>query len=135
MHSIDVQGHEHIRQDMRRYAPKILEAAQLEVDKMLNERMIEPSNSSWCIGQYRKPNGKYRFCIDFRKVNEVTEHDAVAIQNSDELLHQFQGAIFFPKLDSSQAFFHIDLNEKSREMIAFVYPEKACFNSNEWRLG
>ena len=42
---------------------------------MLTARIIEPSFSEWSspIVMMKKPNGKYRFCLDFRKVNSVEE--------------------------------------------------------------
>ena len=66
MHRIDVQGHEPIRQKMRKYAPKMLQAAQAEVDRMLKDGIIEPSESPWCSCSVIVPkaNGKYPFCID-----------------------------------------------------------------------
>lgn len=84
---------------------------------------------------HRKPNGKYRFCIDFRKVNEVTKHDAVPIQNLEELLDQLQGAVFISKLHLSQAFFHIELDERSREITAFAVPGKGLFQFKRMAFG
>ena len=69
-HKIDVQGDEPIK-------PKVREYMYEEIDKMLEEDVIEPSNSDWSnpAVMIKKPNGKYRFCLDFRKVNEITKKD------------------------------------------------------------
>ena len=46
---------------------------------MLAEGVIEPSMSPWSspVVLVRKKDGKYRFCIDFRAVNQVSVKDAV----------------------------------------------------------
>jgi hypothetical protein len=53
---------------------KLQAEVRLEIDKMLTEGVIRESTSPWnspihCV---RKPDGKIRFCIDFREVNDVT---------------------------------------------------------------
>lgn len=48
-----------------------------EVNEMLQQGVIEPSHSPWSlpIVMVKKKDGKRRFCIDFRQVNEVTIRD------------------------------------------------------------
>ena len=48
-----------------------------KIDKMLEEDVIKPSNSNWLnsVVMIKKPNGKYRFCLDFRKVNKITKKE------------------------------------------------------------
>lgn len=49
-----------------------------EVYKMEHEGVIEPSRSSWSSPMVvvKKKDGSHRFCINFRRVNSVTEKDA-----------------------------------------------------------
>ena len=49
-----------------------------EVKKMLQLRVIEESHSAWSspIVLVPKPDGSFRFCNDFRRLNEVSEFDA-----------------------------------------------------------
>ena len=49
-----------------------------EVNRMLAEGVIEPSESPWSspIVIAKKKGGKYRFCSDFWRLNWVTEKDA-----------------------------------------------------------
>lgn len=76
-HVIDVGSHPPVRQ---RYpvSPVMQKAICEEVDKLLKEDIIEPSHSPWSnpIVMVRKPDGRYRFCLDFRKVNAISKKDA-----------------------------------------------------------
>ena len=65
-HKIDVQGHEPIKQRYYYVLPKVREYMYEEVDKILEESVIEPSNSDWSnpVVMMKKPNGKYGLCLD-----------------------------------------------------------------------
>ena len=77
-HVIDTGIHPPIKQRHYLVSPKIMEVINQEVDKMLADDIIEPSSSGWSspIVLVRKPDGSRRFCLDFRKLNQVTKKDA-----------------------------------------------------------
>ena len=74
-HKIDVQGHPPEKQKMRRISPKLLASAHAEVDRLLAEGIVEPSESPWssCPVIVPKKDGSIRFCIDYRQLNKITK--------------------------------------------------------------
>ena len=68
-----------VRQGRRRLSSKIMEVAQEEVDRILKEDIIEKSKSDWCSRSaiVEKADGSYRFCIDYRDLNEGKEYTKI----------------------------------------------------------
>jgi len=83
-HHIDIGQNKPVKQRCYLVSPKVQEAIREEVDKMLEAGIIEPSYSEWSnpIVMVKKPNGKYRFCLDFRKVNSLSKKDAYPLPNA-----------------------------------------------------
>ena len=76
-HHIPVENLIPIRQRAYRVAPLEQEFIKDEVSRMLKYNLIQPSESPWAspVVLVRKKNGKLRFCIDYRKLNSVTQRD------------------------------------------------------------
>ncbi|GFY33268.1 retrovirus-related Pol polyprotein from transposon 412 [Trichonephila clavipes] len=81
-HRIDTADHPPIKQHPRR----LPFAKQEEVGPLLQEMqendIIEPSSSPWAspIVLVRKKDGSTRFCVDYRKLNDVTKRTATLFQ-------------------------------------------------------
>ncbi|CEP14754.1 hypothetical protein [Parasitella parasitica] len=72
-HSIDTGDAKPIvTRDFRR-SPAENEAIAKEVETMLKKKVIVPSNSNWCspVILIKKPDGTFRFCVDYRNLNKV----------------------------------------------------------------
>ena len=136
-HKIDVGQSAPIKQRCYLVSPKVQEAIRGEVDKMLTAGIIEPSFSEWSnpIVMIRKPNGKYRFCLDFRKVNSVSKKDAYPLPNMNGILDKLRSARYISTIDLSQAYFQIPLAKDSREITAFSVPGKGLYHFTRMPYG
>ena len=95
-----------------------MKAVQEEIDRLLAEGIIENSNSPWCSCPVIVPkaNDKIRFCIDFRKNNNVTRKYAYLMHHMNSILDNLRNSKFLSKIDLSQAYHQIPLDEKSKEI-------------------
>ena len=94
---------------------------QAELKAMVEMGVIEESNSAWCspIVLVGKKDGSIWFCVDYRKVNEVSRFDAYPMPRVDELLDRLGTARFFTTLDLTKGYWQIPLSPESKEKTAF----------------
>lgn len=102
------------------------EEVQKQIDKMLEEQIIEPSISPWSAPIILIPKKidssgkkKFRLVVDFRKLNEVTIGDAHPLPNITDILDQLGKAKYFSTLDLASGYYQVQLDEKDREKTAF----------------
>ena len=122
-HKIETESKTPIRLRPYRIPYALTEIAQTEVDDMLRQEIIEPSDSPWAapVLLVKKKNGEYRFCIDYRKLNEVTKKDAYPIPHMNELLDKLHGNQYFSTLDLASGYWQIEIEESDREKTAFIF--------------
>ena len=66
-----------------------------------------------------KKNGEYRFCIDFRKLNTITEQDSFPLPRIDDILDRLVQFMYAFTLDLKMGYWQKDVDEKSRPKTAF----------------
>ncbi|KAK3100422.1 hypothetical protein FSP39_019732 [Pinctada imbricata] len=109
------------RQPHRRLAFGKRETEKEEVEKMLANDIIEPSRSPWSsnIVLVKKKDGNFRFCVDYRQLNDVTVKDAYPLPRIDECLDSLCGMKWFCCLDLNSGFWQIKMDPKDKEKTAF----------------
>lgn len=93
-----------------------------QIDEWLEQKIIRESCSDYCspIVLCRKKNGDMRLCIDYRQLNKKTIKDKYPLPIIEELFDKLGNGKVFTTLDLKNAFFHVDIDEKSRKYTSFV---------------
>ena len=124
-HDVDEGECNPVKQHPYRVNPVKLEHMRNELDYMLQNGIIEKSSSAWsslCI-LVPKPDGSYRFCTDFRKVNALTKSDSYPIPRIDSVIDKVGNAKFVSKFDLLKGYWQVPLTERANEISAFVTPD------------
>lgn len=118
-------------------SPKVLEATYKKLDQMLEDDIIEISYSglSSPMVMIRKPDGTYRFYLDFRKLNSVTKKDANPLPQMDTILQKLRSARYITKIDLFKGFLQVSLHPDSREYSAFTVPGRGLFQFKRMAFG
>ena len=106
-HFTDIQGNEPTRQAPRKYTPKMLQTTWAEVHRMLDEGIIESSDSPWRSCPVLVPNtcDMFRFFMNYRQVNKTTKAIACPLNNMDDILDKLSSAKYISKLDLNHRIF------------------------------
>ncbi|UYV73167.1 K02A2.6-like, partial [Cordylochernes scorpioides] len=121
-HRIDTEGAKPIKHKPYRVSAKEREIIKEQIDEMLRDGIIRPSSSPWSfpVILVKKRDGKYRFCVDYRKLNDVTVKDVYPIPRIDEVLDTLQGSKYFSAIDLKSGYWQVEVEEKDKEKTAFT---------------
>ena len=77
-----------------------------EIDKMLALGAIQPSSSPWAspVVLVEKKDGDVCFCVDYRKVNQVSKFDAYPIPRVEDVLEDVRPAKYISTLDLARGY-------------------------------
>lgn len=101
-----------------------------QVNRMLALGVISPSFSSWrspvLLVKKKTSDGSiaYRFCIDLKKVNDITAKDCYSLPIISETVDCLAGSQYFSTMDVDQAFWQIGVRAEDRKKLAFVIDGK-----------
>lgn len=104
-----------------RYSQPENEEIAQQVKSMLDKDVIQPSTSPWSapVVLAKKKDGTWRFCIDYRALNNITLRDMYPLPRIDDALDALQGAKYFTTLDAWSGYWQIGLREEDKEKTAF----------------
>ena len=124
-HSIQLKGTAvPIRQYYRRVPFSQRPTMKCLIDKMLKNNIIEPSSGPWAspVVLVKKKDGTLHFCVDFQKLNSVTQKDAEPIPRIDETLEQLSGSCYFLSLDLASGYWQVPMEDSDKPKTAFTTP-------------
>ena len=123
-HSIPTGDTRPIKSKTRPLNPILEEDLRRQLNKWLKEGIVEPSTSPWNFGLVaaKKKGNAIRWCIDYRRLNSVTEKDTYPLPSIDDNLSRLSESRIFSSIDCSGAFHVIPISARDRKKTAFSTP-------------
>lgn len=97
-----------------------------QINKMLDQNIIRPSDSAWSSPIWIVPKKadasgriKWRLVVDFRKVNEKTIDDKYPIPNITDVLDKLGKCQYFTTLDLASGFYQVEMDPEDIHKTAF----------------
>ena len=63
---------------------------------------------------------KLRFCVNFRKLNNITKKNTYPLPRIDEMLDNLGNAKWFTSLDLIFGYWQVEVKEEDKEKTAFI---------------
>ena len=92
---------------------------------MLSRGLIVPSTSLVVspVLLVPKADGTLRPCVDFKRLNAVTEPDHYPMPLMPDIVQMITGSVIFSKLDLKDAFNQIPVKKEHQKFTAFKCPQ------------
>lgn len=128
-HEIRTTTEQQINAKLYRLPPKHEEEVRRQVQEMEEQGIIRKSNSRYAspiviVAKKLDNSGqqKFRLCVDYRKLNEITIDDKYPIPNIDSILDKLGRAQYFTSLDLAKGYHQIKVHPHDIAKTAFVTP-------------
>ncbi|UYV78551.1 K02A2.6-like [Cordylochernes scorpioides] len=95
---------------------------QEQVGKMLEYDIIEPSFSPYSspVTLVTKKDKTKRFCVDYRRLNEIIFPDVHPLPLIENILDKLANAKIYSRADFSSAYWSIEISPPDRNLLSFV---------------
>ena len=110
----------------RRVPYALLDKYKKELDEMVNLKIIvpvtEPTDWVSSIVIAEKPNGSLRICLDPKDLNKAIKRHHFKLPTTEEVLAKMSGSKWYSKLDASNAYWQMKVDEESSSLLTFNTP-------------
>lgn len=122
--TIQLESRTLVKARLRRHSPEDIEEMRVQIDRLLENDVIEDANSPYLSNAHLVPkkNGQKRLVVDFIPLNTIAVKDHYPIPRVEDLFNVFRGAKYFCALDCTEGFHQIKIAEEHRERTAFITP-------------
>ena len=123
-HPIETGTSTPVRVRPRRLPPRWEEEINTQLDDMLTQNICRPSISPWAsnVVLVTKKDGRQRFAIDYRRLNDITKKDAYSIPNIQAILDRLHISRYYSVIDINAAYWCVPLRKGDIEKTAFNTP-------------
>lgn len=84
------------------------------------EKVEHPTSWVNALVVVHKPNGKLRICLDPRPLNKAIKRHHCRLPTTEELLSEMRGSKYFSKLDASNGYWQIRVDDNSADLLTFA---------------
>ena len=122
-HSIHTQpGTKPIKQRPYRHGPAQEEEIERQVKELAENGLISEGHGAWSspVVLVLKKDQSWRFCVDYRKLNDVSQKDAYPLPRIDDSLDALGGSKLFSTLDLTSGYWQVELDDDAKEKSAFA---------------
>ena len=124
--------------ERHRFIPhSMVEEVRKHLREMLDLQVIRKSHSPYAsnVVLVKKKDGSLRFCIDLRKLNNITVKDSYNLPRIDDTLDAIQGAKWFSTLDLKSGYWQVEIAEGDKHKTAFSVGNLGFFEFNRMPFG
>ncbi|UYV75275.1 K02A2.6-like [Cordylochernes scorpioides] len=120
-HRINTGDARPIRQSPRRLPMAKQEEVTGLLRKMKRDGIIEESNGPWSspVVLVTKKDGTTRFCVDYRRLNDITKKDSYPLPRIDDTLTTLAVSSWFSTLDLKSGYWQVGMHPEDKEKTAF----------------
>jgi Reverse transcriptase (RNA-dependent DNA polymerase) len=122
-HAVETTGRP-VTAKPRRLDPAKRAVAEKEFRELEAAGIVRRSNSPWSspLHMVPKPNGKWRPCGDYRRLNMQTVPDSYPLPNIQDFSNKLHGAVIFSKIDLVKGYHQVPVAQDSVQKTAITTP-------------